>query len=186
MFRPDFSASAAAAMSGRARALMLAAALATVFGSTATSNAAGAAELPLRKAGRWHMTTVMDEGAGPKERTLTMCIDADMERNTAANSKAEHEKNCSLYEIKKDGDATIVDATCLFDARKVESHTRMSGDFETNFDIEIKSTTSGTEYGKPVSVQRTITQKGEYLGADCKDLQAGEAMGSDGSRVMVQ
>lgn len=144
------------------------------------------ADLPLRKAGHWEIKTVMDEGMGPREQKLTICIDADMERNTAEASKQEHAAKCARYEIKKDGDATVVDSECVFKGRKIESRTEMSGDFETVFKIKIDSTTSGSEYGKPVSVKRTIEQDGKYLGADCGDLQAGEAMGSDGSRVMVQ
>jgi Protein of unknown function (DUF3617) len=144
------------------------------------------ADLPLRKAGHWEIKTVMDEGFGPREQKLTMCIDADMERNTAQASKKEHTANCSRYEIKKDGDATVVDSECVFKGRKVDSHTKMTGDFQTGFKIKIDSTTSGSERGKPISVKRTIEQDGKYLGADCGDLQAGEAMGSDGSRVMVQ
>jgi hypothetical protein len=37
-----------------------------------------------------------------------------------------------------------------------------------------------------VSVKRTITQDGTYLGESCGDLRAGEAMGSDGHKIMVQ
>ncbi len=145
-----------------------------------------AADLPLRKAGHWEIKTTMDEGMGPREQTLTMCIDADMERNTAAASKKQHADNCTLYEIKKSGDDTVVDAACLFDGRKVESKTHMSGDFEHAFNISIESTTSGSEHGQSVSVKRTITQDGKYLGQDCGGLQAGEAMGSDGHKIMVQ
>ena len=44
---------------------------------------------PLRKAGRWEQKTTMDEGGKKHEQMLTICIDADMERNTAAASDAE-------------------------------------------------------------------------------------------------
>jgi hypothetical protein len=144
------------------------------------------ADLPLRKAGHWEIKTVMDEGFGPREQMLTMCIDADMERNTASASKQEHAKSCSLYEIKKSGDGTVVDAKCQFEGRNVESRTEMSGDFQRAFKILITSTTSGSERGQSIVVKRTITQEGKYLGEDCGGLQAGEAMGSDGHKVMVQ
>jgi hypothetical protein len=144
------------------------------------------ADLPLRKAGHWEIKTVMDEGFGPREQVLTMCIDADMERNTASASRQDHAKSCALYEIKKGTDATVVDAKCQFEGRNVESRTEMSGDFEHAFKILITSTTSGSERGQSVSVKRTITQEGKYLGEDCGSLRAGEAMGSDGHKIMVQ
>lgn len=169
-----------------ARALAIALVAAATLFAAAPVRAEEAADLPLRKAGHWEIKTVMDEGFGPREQMLTMCIDADMERNTAAASKQDHAKNCSLYEIKKSGDATVVDARCQYDGRNVESRTEMSGDFQHTFKIAITSTTSGTERGQSVSVKRTITQEGKYLGEDCGGLQAGEAMGSDGHKILVQ
>jgi hypothetical protein len=150
------------------------------------SAAEDAASLPERKPGYWEIKTVMDEGFGPRDQTLTICIDGDMERNTVAASRAEHLKNCSQYDVKKSGDATIVAAQCVFDGRNVESRTEMSGDFTTSFKVKIDSTTSGSERGQSVSVKRTITQDGKYLGANCRGLRAGEAMGTDGHKILVQ
>jgi len=143
-------------------------------------------QLPLRKAGKWEQVTVMDEGGNKHEQTLTICIDADMERNTAVASGEEHKKSCSKYEVKKEGDKVVVDATCTMNSRDVESRTEMSGDFQNNFDIKITSNTSGIYNQQSVSVQRTIEQHGKYLGDSCGDLQAGEAMGSDGTKLLVQ
>jgi len=151
-----------------------------------SAGAKDAADLPPRQDGHWEGKTVMDEGFGPREQKFTMCVDADMERKTALASKQEHAKKCTRYEIKKDADATVVDAQCNFDGRKFESTTEMSGDFEHVFKISIDSTTSGSERGQSISVKRTITQEGKYLGADCGTLQAGEAMGTDGHKVLVQ
>jgi hypothetical protein len=160
------------------------------FASCAVVPALGAADdidLPARKAGQWELKTVMDEGNGPKEQMLTMCIDADMEKNTVAASKADHKENCSKYEVKKDGDKIVVNATCKFNERNVESATEMSGDFATTFQVKIDSTTSGTDgNNQSISVKRAITQTGKYLGESCGDLKAGEAKGSDGKKVYVQ
>jgi len=143
-------------------------------------------ELPLRKAGKWELKTVMDEGRGPREQVLTMCIDAEMERNTAAASRMEHQQSCKKYQVKKEGDAVVVDALCNMNGRDVESRTEMSGDFQNTFAVKIDSTTSGINGTQTVSVTRSIVQDGKYLGASCGDLQAGEAMSPDGVRVMVQ
>jgi len=151
-----------------------------------TAGAWAADDLPLRKAGRWEMKTVMVEGGAPHEQTLTMCVDADMERNTAAASDMEHKKSCSKYEVKKTAAGVVVEATCNMNGRDVESHTEMSGDFANAFQIKIDSTTSGIEGAQTMSIKRTITQDGKYLGASCGELKAGEAMGSDGTKIMVQ
>jgi hypothetical protein len=142
--------------------------------------------LPERKAGLWELHTVMDEGLGPKDQTLTMCVDADMERNTVTASGVEHANQCSKYEIKREGDKTVVDMSCQFASRHVKSRTEMTGDFKSALLVKIESTTSGEHNGQTVAVKRTITQTGKYLGESCGDLVGGEAMGSDGTRVMVQ
>ena len=145
-----------------------------------------ASELPIRKAGQWELKTVMDEGRGPREQILTMCIDADMEKKTVAASTADHKANCSKYEVKRTGETTTVEATCVFNERNVTSHTEMSGDFQTAFEVKIESTTSGTDHGQSIAIKRTIVQDGKYVGASCGDLQAGEAKGTDGKKVLVQ
>jgi len=143
-------------------------------------------ELPLRKAGRWEQKTTMDEGGKKHEQTLTICIDADMERNTAVASDAEHKKSCSKYEVKRAGETVIVESTCNMNGRDVESRTKMKGDFQTAFDVTINSTTSGIQDSQSVSVKRVIEQQGKFLGESCGDLKAGEAMVTDGTRLMVQ
>ncbi|MGE3228594.1 MAG: DUF3617 domain-containing protein [Hyphomicrobium sp.] len=165
------------------RALVLAAGLVTLQGAAAS---AGDAQLPLRKAGLWELSTTMDEGLGPKDQTLTLCIDADMERTTATASDVEHSKQCSKYEIRREGEGTVVDMSCQYASRHVASRTEMSGDFNTSFEVKIESTTSGEQNEQTVSVKRTIVQKGRYLGESCGDLVGGEAKGPDGSRILVQ
>jgi hypothetical protein len=143
-------------------------------------------DLPLRKAGRWEQKTTMDEGGKKHEQTLTICIDAEMERNTALASDAEHKKSCAKYDVKKEGGTVVVESTCNMNGRDVESRTEMKGDFQTAFDVTINSTTSGIQDSQSVSVKRMIEQQGKFLGESCGDLKAGEAMGTDGTRLMVQ
>jgi hypothetical protein len=119
--------------------------LSTLFAgciATAPSVCAGDdIDLPTRKAGQWELETVMDEGGGPKEQMLTVCIDGEMEKNTIAASKLDHQQNCTKYEVKKAGDKITVEAKCKFNERDVESTTEMSGDFATTFQVKIDSTT---------------------------------------------
>ena len=164
-------------------AILLSAALAALQPATAY---AADTDLPLRKAGRWEQKTTMDEGGKKHEQTLTICIDAEMERNTALASDAEHKKSCAKYDVKKEGGTVVVESTCNMNGRDVESRTEMKGDFQSTFDVTINSTTSGMQDSQSVSVKRVIEQQGKFLGESCGDLKAGEAMGTDGTRLMVQ
>lgn len=149
--------------------------------------AADTIELPQRQPGKWHLKTEMDEGRGPITQNLTMCITAEMEKNTASASVSEHQSNCSRYDVKKDGDAIVVDAECAYAVDKVTSHTEMSGDFKTSFSVKVSSTTITTPpEGRPLTRERKINQTGEHLGEDCGDIKPGEAVTEDGNRVMVQ
>jgi Protein of unknown function (DUF3617) len=143
--------------------------------------------LPTRKAGIWELKTTMDEGNGPRDQTIKMCIDAEMEKNTVAASIAEHKSSCETYKIGVSGGTTTVEGDCQFNKRKVVSTTTMTGDFKTTFDIKIESRTSDPKDNtQTIVVKRTITQSGKYLGESCGDLKSGEAEGPDGKKVMVQ
>jgi hypothetical protein len=160
-------------------------AILVAFGGVALAE--GAVELPQRKAGLWELKTVMDEGGkAPRDEMLTICVEAEMERNTVRASIVEHKTSCTKYDVSRQGDVTKVDAACDFNGRHVDSVTEMSGDFQTAMLVKIESTTSGMEKNQSISVKRTITQNGKYLGESCGDLQPGEAQSPDGTKVMVQ
>lgn len=146
-----------------------------------------AGTLPERKAGLWELKTQMDEGNGPKDQAMKLCVDARMERNTVMGSVADHKANCSAYDIKTSGGNTIVDSDCVYNGRKVISTTNMSGDFKSNFAITIQSTTTDPKQtDQSVVVKRTITQLGKFVSDSCGDLKPGEAEGTDGTRMLVQ
>ena len=79
--------------------------------------------LPERKAGLWELKTTMDEGNGPRDQAMKMCIDARMEKNTVLASISDHKANCSTYNVKADGGGTTVDADCIYNERKVMTNT---------------------------------------------------------------
>jgi hypothetical protein len=146
-----------------------------------------ATTLPERKAGLWELKTQMDEGNGPKDQVMKLCVDAEMEKNTVMGSIADHKANCSAYDIKASGDTTTVDSSCVYNGRKVTSTTNMSGDFKSTFSITIQSTTTEPQQtAQSVVVKRTITQLGKFVGDSCGDLKPGEAQAADGTRILVQ
>ncbi|MET0639448.1 MAG: DUF3617 family protein [Hyphomicrobium sp.] len=143
--------------------------------------------LPERKAGLWELKTQMDEGNGPQDQIMKLCVDGQMEKNTVLASIADHKANCTAYDVKASGGDTIVDSDCLYNGRKVMSTTNMSGDFKSAFKITIQSTTTEPEQKEQsVVVKRTITQLGKFVGDSCGELKPGEAEAADGTRVLVQ
>lgn len=169
------------------RGTIVPALLIALIATTGAVLADDAPSLPMRKAGLWELTTVMDEGNGPRDQTIKMCVDEAMERSTVAASLSDHKGNCAAYQVKAAGGTFTVEADCIYNKRKVLSTTVMSGDFKTAFDVKIDSTTSDPEAKEQtIVIKRTITQKGKFLNESCGDLKGGEAEGPDGKRVMVQ
>jgi hypothetical protein len=164
----------------------LAAAVAIAAYAAASPGLADPSELPMRKAGLWQLTTVMDEGAGPKEHVFKMCIDAAMEASTVRASMLDHEANCATYQVNVAGGVTTVDADCVFNTANVRSRTEMSGDFMQTFEVKIESTTLAKGGAQSRPVKRTIRQTGSYLGEACGNVGPGEAMAPDGSKYAVQ
>lgn len=162
----------------------------TVLALTVSITAATAGDepaLPTRKAGLWELKTAMDEGKGPREQVIKLCLSDEMEKSTVTASISEHKANCSSYDIKPSADGTVVQADCIFNKRKVLSTTTMSGDFKTSFEVKIDSTTSNPEAkDQSVVIKRTITQSGRFVSDSCGGLKPGEAEGPDGNRIMVQ
>ena len=143
--------------------------------------------LPMRKAGLWELKTSMDEGNGPREQVLKLCLNDEMEKTTVNASIAQHKEACTSYDIKPAATTTVVEADCIFNKRKVLSTTTMTGDFKTSFEVKINSTTSNPEAkDQSVVIKRTILQTGKYLSDSCGELKPGEAEGPDGKRIMVQ
>ena len=161
-----------------------------LFALTAISTAPFANEvtLPERKAGLWELKTSIDEGAGPRENAMKLCIDATMEATTVKTSFNEHKANCEKYEVVRLSDATTVDMSCKFNNRHVTGKTEMSGDFKSAFKVRIESTTSddAANETRTVTVHRVITQEGTYIGESCGDLAPGQALTADGQKVLVQ
>ena len=174
-------------MSGLAARALLAAA---VLMATDVRAAEDGPDLPLRKAGLWELQTRTDEGRGPNEQHLTMCVGEEMERQTVSASRAENRSNCEKYEVNKTAGAMTVDATCTVDMRTTTTHTELTGDFQTTFSVKVQSRTSGfgprAQGGQPVNVERKVLQNGKYLNESCGDLQAGEARAADGRTVVVR
>lgn len=155
--------------------------------SLPTAHAGSDPTLPLRKGGLWELKTSMDEGNGPREQVMKLCLTDEMEKSTVAASISQHKEACASYAIKPSATATVVEADCIFNKRKVLSTTTMTGDFASSFEVKIESATSDPEAkDQTVVVKRTIVQTGKYLSASCGELKPGEAQGADGQRMMVQ
>ncbi|RUP11214.1 DUF3617 family protein [Hyphomicrobium sp.] len=129
----------------------------SVVAVAATVMPAHADELPVRKPGRWQLTTVA-ESIGMK--TFETCV-------TPADGivPGVGDKNCRLSKVKRLADELYVDVECRADAGTEKTSTVLTGDFSTWYRAMSKMTFDPPQQG--VS-HMGVTVDGKYLGPECK------------------
>lgn len=127
------------------------------LGALAATDAC-AEELPVRKAGRWQLTSV-SESIGMK--TFETCI-------TAADSVVGG-KQCNVASIKRLADETYVDVVCTSDGGTEKISTVYTGDFTTWYRAMSKITFDPPQDGVP---HMGVTVDGKYLGSECRSASA--------------
>lgn len=123
---------------------------------SAAGSAAASAPLPIRKAGRWQLTTV---AATVGMKTFDTCISKADPIVTGIG-----DKNCTTSEIRVLGDERYVDVICTTEDGKETTSTVLTGDFKTWYRAMSKITFDPPQNG--VS-HMGVTIDGKYLGPDC-------------------
>ncbi len=124
--------------------------------STLAATDASADELPVRKAGRWQLTTVA-ESVGMK--TFETCI-----TSTDSMVGGVGDKRCNISKINRQADELYVDVTCSTDAGTERTSTVFTGDFTTWYRAMSKITFDPPQDGVP---HMGVTVDGKYLGPEC-------------------
>ena len=158
---------------------MLAACAAVLACTTVAAEAAGI-DLPARKPGQWEIKmTPKTAGAAPT-MTTQLCLDA-------ASDKALLEKGLAMSpgcttQQSRDGSGNMVfDATCDIGGRKTKSHTVISGDFQSHYEIDIVSDSEGGNPALPKHAE--ITQQATWVGACPADMKPGDMLLPGGRKV---
>lgn len=114
-------------------------------------------DLPVRKPGRWQLTTVA-ETIGMK--TFETCV-------TPADGivPGAGDKNCRIAKVKRLADELYVDVECKDDSGSQKTSTVLTGDFSTWYRAVSKMTFDPAQQG--VSHMGVIVD-GKYLGPECK------------------
>ncbi len=116
----------------------------------------GDEQLPVRKAGRWQLTTVADS-VGMK--TFETCIPPADPLVTGIG-----DKKCSVSRTKRIGDELYVDVVCRTDIGTQTTSTVFTGDFTTWYHAMSKITLEPPQGGYD---HMGVTIDGKYLGTQC-------------------
>ena len=136
-----------------------------------------ALDMPEIKPGLWKGTTVN----GDKAETSKFCMgdNQNLKEMMERAKKMMPEGMCQRVPIEKVGSSYISKSSCDFGAFKMSSVSTISGDFSSEYTVEIKTNTDSITLGKEASVT-TITSK--HIGPCPADMKAGDTILPDGSK----
>jgi hypothetical protein len=144
---------------------------------------AGAAELPVRKAGLWEMKTLRT-GSSMPEMTIQHCTDAATDKEMSSSFSPASKEMCSKQDIQKTATGYVTDSVCSVAGVTITSHAEISGDFNSAYTV--KSTSHSQ--GGPAAVPRdsTTTIEAKWLGACKPDQKPGDNVMPGGIRMNIK
>ena len=142
-------------------------------------SAAGAVELPVRKAGLWEMK-VLRAGSPTPEMTMQQCTDETTDKDMSTAMSPMGKEMCSKQDIQKTATGYVTNSICGIAGVTIASHAEITGDFNSAYTV--KSTTR-SERG-PVGGTTMIEAK--WLGACKADQKPGDIMMPGGMKMNIK
>jgi hypothetical protein len=142
---------------------------------TAASASAAGFEPPKRKSGLWEMKISSSQAPqGSGNQTMRQCID----QNTDDMMRKEQESrmSCSKKDMRREGDRIVGDSVCTVEGTTVSTHTVVSGNFDTNYRADVKSTFNPPLHGMRES---SSVIEGKWLGACLAGQKPGDVIMPD-------
>lgn len=112
-------------------------ALIASIGVAATAPAA-ALDLPARKPGLWEIT-IAAEGRNIPMPGMQHCIDAATDKQMSALGNSMGREACPTQDVRQSGSTITVDSTCKFGATTTQTHSVVTGDFSSAYNVEVES-----------------------------------------------
>jgi hypothetical protein len=142
-------------------------------------SAAGAVDLPVRKAGLWEMK-VLRAGSPSPEMTMQQCTDESTDKDMSTAMSPMAKEMCSKQEIQKTATGYVTDSICGIAGVTITSHAEITGDFNSAYTVK---STSRSERG-PAGGMTTIEAK--WLGTCTADQKPGDIMMPGGKKMNIK
>ena len=149
----------------------------------AAASAAGAVELPTRKAGLWELKMLRAGGTAP-EVTMQHCTDEATDKQMTANLSPMAKENCAKNDTAQTATGYVTDSVCTFGGSTLTSHTEITGDFNSAYAMKV---TSGSDKPTPaMPAENTVTLQAKWLGACAADQRPGDIVMPGGFRMNIK
>ena len=144
---------------------------------------AGAAEMPMRKAGLWEMK-MLRNGSPVPDVTMQQCTDETIDKEMSTTFSPLAKETCSKNDIQKTATGYVADSVCSIAGVSMTSHSETTGDFNSAYTVK---TTSHSQ-GGPAAVPRdsTTTIEAKWLGACKPDQKPGDIMMPGGIKLNIK
>jgi hypothetical protein len=146
------------------------------------ASAAGAVDLPTRKAGLWEMKMVRTGGQTP-EVTMQQCTDETTDKDMIASASPMAADICSKRDIQQTATGYVSDSVCGVAGISVHSHAEMVGDFNSAYTVK---STGHSEGGPAGTHDTTTTIEAKWLGPCKSDQKPGDMIMPGGMKMNIK
>jgi uncharacterized protein DUF3617 len=143
--------------------------------------AAGAVELPIRKAGLWEIKMVRT-GSRLPEISMQHCTDESTDRQMNGLVAPSAQQACSKHDIRKTATGYASDTVCTIAGRSITSHSDVVGDFNSAYTV---TTVSHSEGGPAGARDTTSKLEAKWIGACKPDQKPGDIVMPGGRKMNV-
>jgi uncharacterized protein DUF3617 len=143
--------------------------------------AAGAEQLPIRKAGLWEIKMVRT-GSPVPDVTMQHCTNESTDRQMNGMAGPSAQQNCSKQDIRKTATGYASDTVCNIAGRSITSHSDVVGDFNSAYTV----TTVSHSEGGPGGVRDTTSKiEAKWIGPCTPDQKPGDIVMPGGRKMNV-
>ena len=148
----------------------------------AATSGAGAAELPIRKAGLWEMKVVRS-GSPMPEMTMQHCTDETTDKQMSTAFSPLSKEICSKNDVVQTATGYATDSVCSVGGASMTSHSDVTGDFNSAYTVK---TTTHSERGPAGVRDVTMVIEAKYLGACKPDQKPGDIVMPGGFKINIK
>jgi hypothetical protein len=145
-----------------------------------------ALDLPTRKAGLWEIHMEFQGHKNLPIQTMKQCTDAAADKLMTLNFGGAGQ-HCSKQDINNAGGTITVDSICSFGGTTSTSHAVVTGDFNSDYTVEVTSTREGGRPipGVPAGQESHMKIAAKWIGACAAGQRPGDVIMSTGMTINV-
>lgn len=140
-------------------------------------------EWPARKPGQWDLD--VKAGGDQPGMSMKVCLDAETDKAMMQMGTGVAKSICPGQKVVREGDKIVIDGTCEIGGIKVAGRTEITGDFQSEYTMIMKSDISDAPEG--MAKENVIEHKARWVGATCSDgMVPGDMLMPGGIKVNLK